>query len=101
MLQLSRRIDRILPQPTQSSVTNDPHRRFVHEKARCRLTPGGINRCTIKHANGRNRFRADVVHLNSLRDEGTGDENRLLSHFFVSRRGALGRRIGKRGADRD
>src|SRR5437762_7024040 len=91
----------IVPPPTRSSVANDAHRRVVHEGACRRPTPCGIDLPTINDANGRNRFCADAVHFDALRDERTGDENRLLSHFFLSLLAPLDRRIGKRGAGRD
>jgi hypothetical protein len=99
--QLSRRIDLDCSAPTRSSVANDAHRRVVHESACRRPTPCGIDLPTINDANGRNRFCADAVHFDALRDERTGDENRLLSHFFVWLRAGLDWRIGKRGAGRD
>src|SRR5437899_7812460 len=91
----------IVPPPTRSSVANDAHRRVVHKKAGRRLTPCGIDLCTINHAKGRSRFCAHALHFDTLRDERTGDENRLLSHFSLSLLAPLDRRIGKRGAGRD
>ncbi len=91
----------IVPPPTRSSVANDAHRRIVHESACRRPTPCGIDLPTINHANGGNRFCAHALHFDTLWDERTGDENRLLSHFFLSLRAPLDRRIGKRGAGRD
>src|SRR5437870_6864406 len=74
----------IVRPPTRSSVANDAHRRIVHESACRRSTPCGIDLPTRNDANRRNRCRAHAVHFDALRDERTGDENRLLSHFFVS-----------------
>lgn len=82
-------------------MANDAHRRIVHESACCCPTPCGIDLCTINHANGRNRFCAHALHFDALWNERTGDENRLLSHFFLSLRAVLDRRIGKQGAGRD
>ena len=45
--------------------------------------PGGIDFPTSNHAKGRNRFCAYALHFDTLWDERTGDENRLLSHFFL------------------
>src|SRR5438067_166486 len=87
--------------PTRSSVAKDTHRRIVHERAGRRLTPRGIDLPTIDHANGRNRCCAHAPHFDALRDERTGDENRLLNHFLPSLRADLDRRIGKRGTGRD
>ena len=84
----------IVPPPTRSSVANDAYRRIVHESACRRPAPCGIDLPTINHAKGRNRFCADAVHFDALRDERTGNENRLL-------RASLDRRIGKRGGGRD
>jgi hypothetical protein len=81
--------------PCRSSVAKDAHRRVVHKKAWRRLTPCSIDLPTINDANGRNRCRADAAHFDALRDERTGDENRLLSHFFVSLLAGLDRRVGK------
>ncbi len=86
--------------PCRSSVANDAYRRVVHESACRRPTPCGIDLPTINHANGRNRFCAHALHFDTLRDERTGDENRLLSQFFVSLLAPLDRRVGKRGAGR-
>jgi hypothetical protein len=91
----------IVPPPTRSSVAKYAHRRIVHEGACRRPTPCGIDLPTINDTNGRHCFRADAVHFDALRDERTGDENRLLNHFFLLFRGSLDRRIGKRGAGRD
>src|SRR6266496_1500847 len=88
----------IVPPPTRNSVANDAHRRIVHESACRRPTSCGIDLPTINDANGRNRFCADAAYFDALRDERTGDENRLLNHFFLLFRGSLDRRIGKRGA---
>ena len=73
---------------------------IVHKSAWRRPTPCGIDLPTINHAKGRNRFCAYALHFDTLWDERTGDENRLLSHFFVSLLAPLDRRIGKRGAGR-
>jgi hypothetical protein len=91
----------IVPPPPRSSVANDAHRRVVHESAWRRPTPCGIDLPTINDANGRNRFCAHALHFDTLRDERTGDENRLLSRFFLSLLAPLDRRIGKRSARRD
>jgi len=101
MSQLSCRIDLDCTAPTQRSVAKDAHRRVVHKKAWRRLTPCSIDLPAINHANGRNRCRADAAHFDALRNERTGDENRLFSHFFLSLLAPLDRRIGKRGAGRD
>ena len=101
MSQLSRRIDRIVPPPTRSSVANDAHRRIVHKSARRRPTSCAVNFPTRNDANGRNRFCAHALHFDALRDERAGDENRLLSHFLLSLLAPLDRCIGKRGAGRD
>ena len=101
MSQLSRRIDWIVPPPTRSSVANDAHRRIVHKSARRRPTSCAVNFPTRNDANGRNRFCAHALHFDALRDERAGDENRLLSQFFVSLLAPLDRRIGKQGAGRD
>jgi len=77
------------------SVANDANGRVVHESACRRPTPCGIDLPTINHANGRNRFCAHALHFDTLRDERAGDENRLLSHFFLSLLAPLDRRIGK------
>src|SRR5947208_8691626 len=90
--QLSRRI---VPPPTRRSVAKDAHRRVVHKKTWRRLTPCSIDLPAVNHAKGRNRCRADPAHFDALRDERTGDENRLLKHFFLSFRAGLNRRIGK------
>jgi len=82
-------------------MANDAHRRVVHESACRRPTPCSIDLCTINHAKGRNCFCAHASHFDALRDKRTGDENHLLSDFFVSLRTPLGRRIGKRGAGHD
>src|SRR6266436_5822716 len=66
------------------SVANDAHRRVGHEKAWCGLTPCGVDLPTIYDPKGRNRFCAHALHFDTLRDKRTGDENRLLSHFFFS-----------------
>jgi len=95
MSQLSRRIDWIVPPPTRSSVANDAHRRIVHKSARRRPTSCAVNFPTRNDANGRNRFCAHALHFDALRDERAGDENRLLSDFFLPLRGGLDRRIGK------
>src|SRR5947208_14201642 len=84
MSQLSRRIDWIVPPPTWSSVANDAHRRIVHKSAWRRPTPCGVDLPTRNDANGRNRFCAHALHFDALWDERTGDENRLLGHFFFS-----------------
>ena len=83
------------------SVANDAHRRVVNESACRRPTSCTVNFPTRNDANGRNRFCAHALHFDALRDERTGDENRLLSHFFLSLRARLDRRVGKRGAGRD
>src|SRR5438105_4190065 len=69
--------------PTPSSVAKHAHRRVVHESACGRLTPCGIDLPTINDANGRNRCCADAAQFDALRDERTGDENCLLSYFFL------------------
>src|SRR6478672_1203193 len=101
MSQLNRRIDWIVPTPTSSSVANDAHRRIVHKSARRRPTSCAVNFPTRNDANGRNRFCTHALHFDTLWDERTGDENRLLSHFFFSLPAPFDRRIGKRGAGRD
>ena len=82
-------------------MANDAHRRVVHESAWRRPTPCGIDLPAINHAKGRNRFCAHALHFDTLRDKRTGDEDRLLSHFFLSLLAHLDRRIGKHGAGRD
>jgi len=82
-------------------VANDANRGVVHKSAWCCPTPCGIDLPTINNANGRNRFCAHAVHFDALWNERTGDENRLLSHFFLALLAPLDWRIGKRGAGRD
>src|SRR6476620_9841228 len=101
MSQLSRRIDWMVPPPTRSSVANDAHRRIVHKSARRRPTSCAVNFPTRNDAKGRNRFCAHALHFDALRDERAGDENRLLSHFFLALLAPFDRRVGKRGAGRD
>src|SRR5438128_5588841 len=90
-----------VPSPTRSSVAKYAHRRIVHEGACRRPTPCCVDFPTINDANGRNRFRADAAHFDTLRDERTSDENGLLNHLFLSFRAVLGWRIGKRGGGPD
>ena len=102
MSKLSGRIDLdLFRRQLSCSVPNDTYRRIVHESACRRPAPCGIDLPTINHAKGRNRFCADAVHFDALRDERTGNENRLLNHLFLSLRASLDRRIGKRGGGRD
>jgi len=91
----------IVPPQTRSSVAEDAHRRVVHKKAWRRLTPCRIDLPAVNDAKRRNRCRADAAHFDALRDERTGNENRLLNHFFLSFRAGLNGRIRQRGARRD
>ena len=102
MSQLSRRIDLDC-----SAANSEAQWPMMRTEGSFTKAPGVVPRPvaidfpTRNDANGRNRFCAHALHFDALRDERTGDENRLLSHFFLSLRAALDRRIGKRGAGRD
>jgi hypothetical protein len=73
-----------LAQP-RTSMTNHANRRLVDENAPCRGTAGLIDFLSVDDPDRRERCRADASNLNALRDEGPGDEYRLLDKLRTSR----------------
>ena len=84
----------------RKSVTDYTIRRIVDEGARGRLPSGPVDFMAVNNSNRRDRLGTYWLQFNTLWNKRTGDENRLLSHFFLSLLAPFDRRIGKRGAGR-
>ena len=79
------------------SVTNSDYadRRFVDKSARRRRPPGPVDLMAVNDSNRRDRRSADRLQFDTLRDERTGDENRLLFNILLTFGSLVDRGIGE------
>ena len=76
-------------------MTDYTNRRIVDESASCRLPPGPVDFVAVNNSKRRNRRRADRPQFNTLWDERTGDENRLLFNILLTFGSLVDRGIGE------
>ncbi len=76
-------------------MTDYADRRFVDKSAWRRLPRGPVDFVAVNNSKRRNRRRADRPQFNTLRDERTGDENRLLFNILLTFGSLVHRGIGE------
>jgi hypothetical protein len=76
-------------------MTDYTNRRIDDESASCRLPPGPVDFVAVNNSKRRNRRRADRLQFDTLRDERTGYENRLLFNFLLTFGSLVDRGIGE------
>ena len=79
----------------RKSVTDYAHRRIIDQSARRRLSPGPVDFMAVNNSNRRDRLGTYWLQFDTLRDERTGDENRLLFNILLTFGSLVDRGIGE------